>query len=436
MTFDNEGVFPLSVFPNDIREFIVKAKESYGFPETYVGSAILHAVAVAIGNSRVVKFKDGMVFKPIIFMALVGDTGVSKSPPLRFVYEPLLTYNASLIDDYNHLRRQYDEAKRRAQRDNSVDIPEKPVCKQIIVSDITTESLICVHKANPVRLCLYSDELATWYSSFNRYRKSGSGDEQFWLSVHSGSPICFNRKTNDEVMSIAEPCISVIGTIQPGILVSNLSGRHQENGFLFRILQARIPDEESTKIHWNENVFPAELRKSWQDKILGILKRCDEEYSAFDSPSSYTYEEDAKQGIILWQNDTEDRLEREGRPEEVEIYRKIQVHVHKFALILHTLKEERSSVIGFETAIFATLLCDYYFWSAICTLTLMEESNPPTVKKRYNDLFFELDDKFTTQQAVEAGRRLGISERSVKYYLKDFKGRLFSQLHFGVYAKM
>ena len=67
------GTFPLNAFPKKIQEYIRTARDTLNFPEPYTASVMLLAVAVAIGNTRVLKMKEGWLVKPILFLALVGD---------------------------------------------------------------------------------------------------------------------------------------------------------------------------------------------------------------------------------------------------------------------------------------------------------------------------------------------------------------------------
>ena len=92
----------------------------------------------------------------------------------------------------------------------------EPVLKKFIVSDITPERLITIHQDNKRGICLYVDELMSWLKNFNRYN-SGS-EEQFWLSVFSGKPIILDRQGNKNSAFIKHSFISVIGTIQKGLL--------------------------------------------------------------------------------------------------------------------------------------------------------------------------------------------------------------------------
>ena len=313
-----DGTFPLVAFPEKLQDYIRAARDTLNYPEPYTASVMLLAVAVAIGNTRVLKVKEGWLVKPILFLALVGEAGANKSHPISFVLKPLERINNAHIDAYNKALADYRKVK-------DVNPADKPQPRQVLVSDITTESLVQLHRSNPRRLCLRCDELAGWISNFNRYRKGG--DEQLWLSIYSGQPLCVNRKTMDDILSVPEPFICVIGSIQPSILVSTFSGERQSNGFLYRILQAR--DYGSTKLLWNDQGFPIKLEQYWDTFLRRILEQCDKDFSVFDVASEYTFTEDALFYIMNWQNEWEEALEQEGRPSQVEAYRKNQDYALK-----------------------------------------------------------------------------------------------------------
>lgn len=423
------GTFPLVAFPEKLREYIRAARDTLNFPEPYTASVMLLAVAVAIGNTRVLKVKEGWQVKPILFLALVGEAGANKSHPLSFVLKPLEHINNAHIDAYNRALADYRQTK-------DANPSDKPHPQQVLVSDITTESLVQIHRSNPLRLCLRCDELAGWISNFNRYRKGG--DEQLWLSIYSGQPLCVNRKTMDDILSVPEPFICVVGSIQPDILTSTFSGERQSSGFLPRILQAR--QDGSTKLLWNDKGFPAKLEHYWDTFLRGIMDNCDKEFSVFDTASDYTFTEEAYFFIRDWQNQWEEALEQEGRPSQVESFRKIQDYALKFCLILHTMKEaagdiKQSTQITFDTTAMATLLAEYFFFTALQSLDAIEEQNPRRYPRNQADFIIALPDKFTTMEAVKKGAEFGLSECTVKRLLRSGKGRLFIWCSHGRYEK-
>ena len=142
-TLDNP--FPLNAFPPKMRSFVTTAKETLNFPIPYTASSMLLVFSLAIGNTRVLKVKDGWIVKPILFLALVGEAGANKSHPISFVLKPMLRINHENLDKY---RKELADYRRQLSSGNA-SATEKPKARQIIVSDITAESLIDVHRNNP-----------------------------------------------------------------------------------------------------------------------------------------------------------------------------------------------------------------------------------------------------------------------------------------------
>ena len=230
----------------------------------------------------------------------------------------------------------------------------------------------------------------------------------------------------------------MVGSIQPDILTSTFSGERQSSGFLPRILQAR--QDGSTKLLWNDKGFPAKLEHYWDTFLRGIMDNCDKEFSVFDTASDYTFTEEAYFFIRDWQNQWEEALEQEGRPSQVESFRKIQDYALKFCLILHTMKEaagdiKPSTQITFDTTAMATLLAEYFFFTALQSLDAIEEQNPRRYPRNQADFIIALPDKFTTMEAVKKGAEFGLSECTVKRLLRSGKGRLFIWCSHGRYEK-
>ena len=394
---------------------------------------MLLVFSLAIGNTRVLKVKDGWTVKPILFLALVGEAGANKSHPISFVLKPVLRINHENLDKY---RKELADYRRQLSSGNASAM-EKPMARQIIVSDITAESLIDVHRNNPRRLCLYCDELVGWVDSFNRYRKGA--DEQMWLSIYSGEPLCVNRKSSDDILSIASPFIDVIGAIQPDVLTETFAGNRQSNGFLYRILQAR--SDGNTKLLWNEKGFPPDLEAYWEKVVRWTISVCDKEFDVFETPSEYTFNADAAFRIRDWQNAQEEFLESAGTSAQIEAFRKIQDYALKFALILHTMEEAdkgktQTTEISLETTEKAILLAEYFYRTASLSLEDIEERKPQKYPKKHGDFILALPQRFDTAEAIRTGAKLGLSASTVNRILKKGKGVFFIWEAHGRYEKI
>ncbi len=85
--------FLVSIFPTKIQRIISEVHECHNYPTDYITAAILAAIAVGIGNTHLVQIKQGWMESPILYMALIGQSGANKSHPLSFAMKPFLDYD-------------------------------------------------------------------------------------------------------------------------------------------------------------------------------------------------------------------------------------------------------------------------------------------------------------------------------------------------------
>src|SRR5688572_19058217 len=83
------NVFPSEVFPGPVLEIIEATNKCLGFPIDFIGTALLYATSVAMGNTHRIQVKIGRVESGILYFALVGPPGTNKSHPLAFAVKPL-----------------------------------------------------------------------------------------------------------------------------------------------------------------------------------------------------------------------------------------------------------------------------------------------------------------------------------------------------------
>src|SRR5207249_1962604 len=116
--------------------------------------------------------------------------------------------------------------------------PEPPNSVRYVVGDVTVEALAPILKANPRGVLLARDELPGWIRSFDRYANGkGGADAAHWLSMHTGESLTVDRKTGmPKTIYVPSAAVSVIGGIQPGVLVRVMTPELRESGMLARLL--------------------------------------------------------------------------------------------------------------------------------------------------------------------------------------------------------
>lgn len=434
----NENPFPVDVLPLAVQQIVKETNKSLNFPIDFIGASLMHAAGVAIGNTHKIEATNTWYESPTLYTAIVGKAGTNKSHPLSFALKPFEEEDKKTYKQYEQKKQEYDYAvslSKGEREKEGMDEPVKPVWKKYLVSDITPEGLIEIHRFNQRGVCLYADELAGWTGNFNRYN-SGS-EETFWLSSWSGKPITIDRKSGNPI-SIHSPFIPVIGTIQNGML-KTLSGKNRSlNGFIDRVLFV-IPDHLK-RPHWNEEELSNEIIKNWHRIISNLLSlSCPIDQSGNLDPIILKFTPEAKRLFIDWFDRNAD-LSNESESEVMAgINAKLSQYTLRFALILELMYwacgNSDKTAVGTDAIKGAIQLAEYFRNTALKVHDIV--SNPLGQLPENHKLFYEaLPESFTTAKGLEIAKRLFIPKDTYHKFLRRHKGELFKNTSRGSYEKL
>jgi hypothetical protein len=313
--------FPLEVFPSPIVDIVRDFNNNLYFPVDYIAPSILFTASVALGKSAKINLKDGWSEFGNLFIALVGGPGRTKSHPLVNAIRPLTE-----IDSLNN-NLYIEQKKVYMNKGPAENISDPPILKQFLVNDITLESLYKVHSQNPNGIGVHKDELLSWIREMDRYRRGA--DEQAWNSIFSNVSVRINRATDDPLF-INDPMVSLIGTIQPGILSQFISESRQSSGFIDRVLFC-YPDSFKTN-KWNKDGISDITESTYRsiiDKLLSL---------SGNAPVILHLSAGAS---LLWEefyNNNQLNKNDPNIPDSIKgIYAKMDSYVPRLALILQAL---------------------------------------------------------------------------------------------------
>jgi hypothetical protein len=241
--------FPIDALPEPIRGFVDAGARAIGCDPSYLALPLLTAIAAAIGNTRRLELKRGWSAPPILWGAIVGESGTAKTPAFKLVMRPVRERQRKALERYRAAVEQYKadlacwEQDMAAWKKRGSGLPpaepEEPQAERFIVSDTTVEALAPILLANPRGLLLARDELAGWIGSFDRYANKGraGADAANWLSMFNAESIIVDRKTGDpRTIHVPQAAVCVSGGIQPAILQRALGLEHRESGLAARLL--------------------------------------------------------------------------------------------------------------------------------------------------------------------------------------------------------
>ena len=402
----NDNEFPRNIFPKEVRDYIESYSDSQGLCKDFMYSSFLTVASVMIGNGYSVNINNNWNESALVWVALVGRSGIKKTPVIKSVLKPLQEI------DYENFKLYLQSTK-----DGGTALK----LSQKIVDDVTIEALYEILNNNPKGVLLKKDELTTLISDGERYSKGGGTIDKF-LSIYSGMSIQVNRKTNNQFLYITNPFVSIIGGIQPKIIPQLFEKNRADNGFIYRILFAtvgkHIPKAPT-------NTFDQKVFCEYENYIRRFESISSEiSISISLSKDAYKYFYDWQKKFIYIENE-DDRLQQYKS--------KLEGYALRFSLIVevcYAVSEQKEpkevSLASIENAI---RLCDY-FYSTFKEILLL--SNPPsapeniqlTVKNKAIELFkkgliqkevvFELLKEGFKQ--VEISRYLDIPRTTISSY--------------------
>lgn len=430
--------FPLEIFPKAIRDIIEALEEYENYNIDFTSASFLTVFAAAMGNTWSVRFMTGWVSRPIIYMVLVGSPSCGKTPPLQQAVAPLL----KLDGEYDMIYCKEMETYRRwermsAKQHEKHSLPEEmkmPQRKCHVVVDSTVEALIGALRDNPRGVLIYKDEIDSLLSNFNRYNGS---DEGYFLSLFSGTPFKYSRKSTNEHIFLPSPYCSIIGTTQPGRLGEQFGGKRMMNGFSSRFLKVYPKIDEMPS--WNDEEMPENVLEQWEAiirKVVTVTPSTDQEGKA--TSIELMFSQEAKLRVIQWKDDVNNKVYAETDSDAVRaLCGKLETYLVRFCLVIQIMHgicgESGMDEIEPKTAELAIRLIEYF--------RNMESRIAPEIEtgildNRFTELLGNLRDSFTAAEAVREALQLGISESSVKRFLRDGGRGFVKKKSHGCYRKI
>ena len=334
MIDDAGAILPVDGLSPNATEMLRKVASSLQCPVDIALSAMFATVGVAMGKRVIID--DGKYRNyPCLWVCVVAPSGSNKSTPIRFFLQPLKDR-----DSYNY--GVYRE-ELRAYRQAGDDKGDKPVFKQYVISDSTPEARNQVLSVNPNGILLYRDELKGMIDDFCRYAKSGELSQM--LSMFDSDTIVVNRKS-DEPLLIKDPFMSIIGSIQPSVLVDTFGNDNMmNNGFnqrwLFCYPESGMPEM------YNDVSIPQSVISDWKDFISVMGGKI---YIRGEAKRVYI---DYYNSLQIKKASADDYLSS--------VYSKLQIHVIRWAGVAHILGNSPTSIdITPEEMEYSVRCMDYF----------------------------------------------------------------------------
>ncbi|NLX21648.1 MAG: DUF3987 domain-containing protein [Phycisphaerae bacterium] len=273
--------FPIDALPDPVAFFVEEVAGCTGTDPAFAALGCLACAAGAVGNRAAAIVLQGWTEPAVLWGAIIGRSGTTKSPVLKLVTRPFFdlhkdaqSQHAEAMVAYERDRDRYELAladwKRDAKAGEVKDKPLEPIRpaeKRVMVSDVTVEKLAVLLNENPRGLVVVRDELASWLGSFDRYSQGKGADMPAWLSMYDASSVVVDRKTSGSVF-VERAAVSVLGSIQPRTLRRLFGNAERESGLLGRFCLVEPPEQLGL---WSDKSLSETAADGWRSTIEGLI---------------------------------------------------------------------------------------------------------------------------------------------------------------------
>lgn len=442
-----EGVFenkiPLNAFPVKIQDMILVLSRQENYSIEYMMASLLVAMSTAIGNAVNIRIRGGWISNSALYMILVGRPGMGKTPPLDFAFRPIRKHDAQAVKQFKLEMEQYNNLieSNKGKKENTTPLPNKPILRRAIISDFTPEALMRALDDNQRGIVVYVDEIIGMFNAVNQYSR-GQLIEQL-LTAFSGKPLDISRCSMPVPIHIEYPFINIVGTMQTTRIHELIEKGYKENGLLDRIIFVYPSSKEIADWQLDEDSSFATFEKysaMWEsiiDKVVSLPFA--ENESGGNTQNILDFSSEAKAYFTNWRNNAiraVNQIQDDGLVDSRVI--KAPMITARLALILQILRwacgEVHKDFVDIDSTKSAIALSEYF---ESCYADIQKYMLNESIEPQKKELLDCLSVTFTTSDAIQAGKEVGLSERSVMYSLVNLAtNKIIKKVKRGEYEKL
>ncbi|MBD2336154.1 DUF3987 domain-containing protein [Calothrix sp. FACHB-156] len=224
-------------------------------PEAVALTALLTTASTLhpVGTELVMHRSMDFFVPPILFSAVVGESGQKKSPVYKtLIKKPLRVLQSLAQDNYKREMAQYERDEKEWEKNPEASTkPVKPGLPVYFFTDATGEGIKTQAQEAPNKaMFALIDELAGLFNSSNQYRGGKGSDRQDMLSYYDGLGQTVLRAAGIKV-DVENIYLSIFGGIQPDVLKEHTKDLKDADGHWARFLfvsqplaASELPDDD------------------------------------------------------------------------------------------------------------------------------------------------------------------------------------------------
>ena len=383
------------IFGGNLGKELINTAANFNTPLDIFSACLLPILASQIPSKSRLMISPGTNYKvpPILWVAMVGESGTMKTPILDALTSPLLVIQGEIAETWklnkSDIEKESNSYKLKKKDERGEEPQPLAPMQDVYFSDFTIES-ICQSVSNyPNKGYLtFVDELAGFFLSMDAYRKGG-GDRQKWLEFYNGSAIKVNRKGSDTLFA-PRSSLSILGGLQPSVLETLIK-----------------KDSSIEDGMWNRFIFfhlPQSIKEAFPNYSFGLSDELKTVYQRLANQPEHEYQlsSESKPVWKLWHDLMEEKVWNEPSNLLRATYAKFKGVAARIALILHCTNAAIADRLPDTSVSPETLSTAIAFTKWLLDQTLLEYQRIGLLDDPKLNRIFKFIDKFDGRDWINA----------------------------------
>lgn len=396
-------MIPIDILTADNQRIVEAVARNRHTQRDYVVAAMFAAAATMLGK-RVQTHIESYTNYAQLWVAVVGYTSEAKSPALEFFFAPVFRREAVLAAQYKEAVDNYDALMATRKKDD--DEPDKPVYRHRVENNTTDEQVDQAIAQNDA-ITWYADELPMVFGLMGRYTKNGGSTvAEAKMLAYFGNAYTSTTRLSRTPEITMKPCLSIVGTIQPGRLREIMQGRTQSGLFQrFVFVWPERSDDDIDGYQVTDTESERQTAAAWEREVTRIehMGETDLMWTA-DAVEVY------RAAKVEWLRQA--RAYEVNDPDYASIINKMSIHLCRWSVVAAVLAGK--VVIDGSVVDYAKRCCDVFADNARKVyehITGGVRQQQPTLT--LGVIYKGLLDRFPGAKKTELAKVLGVTRQSI-----------------------
>jgi hypothetical protein len=287
--------FPMNSLPLWMKEYVMAVTNFMEVPADMAAIFAMGAINAATAGRFKISVNSGYEETNVLWLAVVLGPGNRKTGAMNMFFDFLKKHENSLIEKFKlelpkiltknevielQIKNLKQSLKKKSAQSTEeleseilrlkCQLSKRILPPQLLVGDITSEALAEVMENNSERCAMVSDEGGIFDIIAGRYSNQIPNFD-IYLQAYSGSSVKVNRRTQEKIICLTNPALSITLSPQP-VVISQLleTPIFRRRGFIGRFLLS-VPNSPVGKRKIENPPIPTEIKSKYEDRMNAIV---------------------------------------------------------------------------------------------------------------------------------------------------------------------